>query len=70
MIKRAIALGFLASGAAGCSHGADWMIRKPAVESTIGNDPNQAPAGKVIPPRGMGVDLGARLSIAGHMLRA
>jgi len=35
------------------------MIRKEPVQSTIGNDPTQAPAGKVIPAPGMGVDLGA-----------
>jgi len=64
MIKRAIAMGFLASAMAGCGHDSDWMIRKPGAESTIGNDPNEAPAGKVIPPRGIGVDLGARLSNA------
>jgi hypothetical protein len=40
----------------------DWMIRQPAVQSTIGTDPSKAPAGKSIPPPGMGVDLGDRTS--------
>jgi len=57
LIKRAFALGALVLSLSGCADH-DWMIRKPAVESTIGNDPNKAPAGKVIPPPGMGVDLG------------
>jgi len=70
MIKRAIALGLLISSAAGCSHDADWMIRKPGVQSTISNDPNEAPAGRVIPPLGLGVDLGARLFTALSILRA
>jgi len=38
------------------------MIRQPAVQSTIGNDPNKAQPGKVIAPPGMGVDLGDRSS--------
>ncbi len=44
-------------GLPGCTNH-DWMIRKPAVESTIGHDPNRAPAGTVIAPAGLGVDLG------------
>ena len=60
VIKRALAVALFTAMISGCAD-KDWMIRKPAVESTIGNDPNKAPAGKVIPPPGMGVDLGARL---------
>jgi hypothetical protein len=57
LIKRAVALGVVVLSLSGCADH-DWMIRKPGVESTIGNDPNKAPAGKVISPPGMGVDLG------------
>jgi hypothetical protein len=60
MVKRNVAVGVLALLLPGCAHNSDWLIRQPAVESTIGNDPNKAPAGKVIPPTGMGVDLGDR----------
>ena len=59
VIKRALTVALFTAMISGCAD-KDWMIRKPAVESTIGNDPNKAPAGKVIPPPGMGVDLGAR----------
>jgi hypothetical protein len=58
MVKRSLALALVAALVSGCAD-KDWMIRKPGVQSTIGNDPNQAPAGKVIKPPGMGVDLGA-----------
>ena len=57
MIKRAFAIAILAFVLPGCAHDAEWMHRQPAVESTIGTDPNEAPAGSVSPPRGMGVDL-------------
>ena len=57
MIKRAFAIAILACILPGCAHDAEWMHRQPAVESTIGTDPNEAPAGTVSGPRGMGVDL-------------
>ena len=56
-ISRLLALGLFVLSVAGCANH-DWMIRKEPVQSTIGNDPNKAPAGKSIPPPGMGVDLG------------
>ncbi len=57
MIKRASAIAILAFVLPGCAHDAEWMHRQPAVESTIGSDPREAPAGTVLGPRGMGVDL-------------
>jgi hypothetical protein len=71
VIKRllALALALVTVMFSGCAD-KDWMIRKPGVESTIGNDPNKAPAGKVIPPPGMGVDLGARSPDAPNALQA
>jgi hypothetical protein len=67
MVKRAVALGILALLLPGCAHNSDWLIRQPAVQSTIGNDVNKAPAGKVIPPPGLGVDLGDRSNaVSGH----
>jgi hypothetical protein len=57
MIKRTLAVAILASLLPGCAQHAEWMHRQPGVESTIGSDPNAAPAGIVLPPRGMGVDL-------------
>ena len=57
MIKRLVALGVLAGILPGCAHDAEWLHRQPAVESTLGRDPNKMPAGKVISPAGMGVDL-------------
>jgi hypothetical protein len=57
MIKRAFAIAILAFVLPGCAHEAEWMHRQPAVESTIGSDPSEAPAGTVSGPRGMGVDL-------------
>ena len=57
MVKRAFAIAILVFVLPGCAHDAEWMHRQPAVESTIGSDPNQAPAGTVLGPRGMGVDL-------------
>jgi hypothetical protein len=57
MITRAFAVAILAFLLPGCAHDAEWMHRQPAVESTIGTDPNEAPAGTVLGPRGMGVDL-------------
>ena len=59
VIQRILALALFTAMLAGCAD-KDWMIRKPGVESTIGNDPSKFPAGKVIPPPGMGVDLGSR----------
>jgi hypothetical protein len=41
----------------GCAHDTEWMHRQPGVESTIGRDFHKEPAGKVIPPAGLGVDL-------------
>ena len=60
MIKKVVVIFGLTVVLSGCSRNKDWMIRQPAVESTIGNDPTQAPKGTVIPPPGMGVDLGVR----------
>jgi hypothetical protein len=57
MIKRAFAIAILAFVVPGCAQDAEWMHRQPPVESTIGSDPNEAPAGTVSGPRGMGVDL-------------
>jgi hypothetical protein len=68
MIKRAIAI--LAFVLPGCAHDAAWMHRQPAVESTIGSDPNEAPAGTVSGPRGMGVDLTGTLPNALDSLKA
>jgi hypothetical protein len=68
VIKRSLALALFTAILSGCAD-KDWMIRKPGVESTIGNDPNKAPAGKVIPPPGMGVDLGAQSRTAPNALR-
>jgi hypothetical protein len=67
-IKRAIAI--LAFVLPGCAHDAAWMHRQPAVESTIGSDPNEAPAGTVSGPRGMGVDLTGALPNALDSLKA
>jgi hypothetical protein len=67
-IKRAIAI--LAFVLPGCAHDAAWMHRQPAVESTIGSDPNEAPAGTVSGPRGMGVDLTGTLPNALDSLKA
>jgi hypothetical protein len=70
MIKRTFAgviLGFVLPG---CAHDAEWMHRQPAVESTIGSDPSKAPAGTVLPPRGMGVDLTAASPKALDSLKA
>jgi hypothetical protein len=58
MIKRKIAVALFAASLSGCAD-KDWKIRKEGVESTIGNDFNKAPAGKVMKPPGLGVDLGA-----------
>jgi hypothetical protein len=59
MIKRTFAVAILAFVLPGCAHDAAWMHRQPAVESTIGSDPSEIPAGTVAGPRGMGVDLTA-----------
>jgi hypothetical protein len=63
MVKRYIGLAILIGMLSGCAHDAWWMQRQEPVQSTIGNDPNKAPAGKVTPPPGMGVDLGQSHSI-------
>ena len=70
MIKRAFAIAILAFVLPGCAHDAAWMHRQPAVESTIGSDPNEAPAGTVSGPRGMGVDLTGTLPNALDSLKA
>jgi hypothetical protein len=70
MIKRALAIAMLAFVLPGCAHDAEWMHRQPAVESTIGTDPNEAPAGTVSGPRGMGVDLTGAASKALDSLKA
>jgi hypothetical protein len=57
MIKRTFAIAILAFLLPGCAHDAEWMHRQPAVQSTIGSHPSEAPAGTVLGPRGMGVDL-------------
>ena len=61
MTKRTFAIAILVFVLPGCAHDAEWMHRQPAVESTIGSDPNEAPAGTVSGPRGMGVDLTGEL---------
>jgi hypothetical protein len=63
MIRQAAAIVVLALFSPGCAHDAEWLHRHPGVESTIGTDPNAAPAGTVIGPRGMGVDLTERSPI-------
>jgi hypothetical protein len=55
MVIRAAALGILALLLPGCAHDSDWLIHQPRVPSTIGNDPNKAPAGRMIPSPGMGL---------------
>jgi hypothetical protein len=64
MLKRRIGLAILIGMLSGCAHDAWWMQDQEPVHSTIRNDPNKAPAGKVIPPPGMGVDLGQSHSIS------
>jgi hypothetical protein len=63
MIRQAAAIVVLALFSPGCAHDAEWMHRQPAVESTIGTDPSEAPAGTVLGPRGLGVDLTERSPI-------
>ena len=70
MIKRAFAIAILAFVLPGCAHDAEWMHRHPGVESTIGSDPNEAPAGTVSGPRGMGVDLTGESPKAPDTLKA
>jgi hypothetical protein len=70
MIRRAFAVAILAFVVPGCAQHGEWMHRQPGVESTIGSDPNNAPAGTVIPPRGMGVDLTGDLPKALDCLKA
>ncbi len=65
MIPRTIALALFAATLSGCAD-KDWKVRKEGVESTIGNDFNTAPAGKVIKPPGLGVDLGAVVPVRTH----
>jgi hypothetical protein len=67
MVKRYIGLAILIGLLSGCAHDAWWMQHQEPVQSTIGNDPNKAPAGKVIPQRGMGVDLGQLHSITDNV---
>jgi hypothetical protein len=55
--KRTIAITVLGASLSGCAADKDWMIRELGVESTIGTDMNKQPAGKVIPPAGLGGDL-------------
>jgi hypothetical protein len=70
MTKRTFAIAILVFVLPGCAHDAEWMHRQPAVESTIGSDPNEAPAGTVSPPRGMGVDLTGASPTALESLKA
>ncbi len=56
-MMRAIAVSTLTWLTTGCAHDSEWLQRQPGVESTIGTDFNKAPAGRVIPPAGLGVDL-------------
>jgi hypothetical protein len=58
MLRRVMALTAVTLMLSGCAHDSEWLQRQEPVQSTIGNDPSKAPAGKVIPPPGMGVDLG------------
>ena len=58
MVGRVLGLVLFAVAVSGCAHDSEWLQHQDPVESTIGRDPNKAPAGKVIPPPGMGVDLG------------
>jgi hypothetical protein len=67
MHKRGIGLIVLIVLLSGCVHDPEWFQHQEPVQSTIGNDPNKAPAGKVIPPPGMGVDLGQSHSITDNV---
>jgi hypothetical protein len=66
MIRQAAAIVVLVLFSPGCAHNAEWMHRHPGVESTIGTDPSTVPAGTVIGPRGMGVDLTERSPIVAY----
>ena len=57
MFRRELLIAILALFVPGCAHNRDWLQRQPGVESTIGRDFRKEPAGKVIPPAGLGVDL-------------
>jgi len=63
LLRRALAVGLLCLLLPGCAQDREWWHRQEAVESTIGHDPNKMPAGKVIPPAGLGVDLSGRLPV-------
>jgi hypothetical protein len=60
MVRIAFARSVLALLLPGCAHNAEWLTRRPPVQSTIGNDPNKAPAGRMIPPARMGDNVGDR----------
>jgi hypothetical protein len=70
MIRPVAAIVVLALFSPGCAQHAEWLHRQPGVESTIGTDPSAAPAGTVIGPRGMGVDLTERLPIVSNVQKA
>jgi hypothetical protein len=70
VLKRSLALTVVIMMLSGCAHDAEWLQRQDPVQSTIGNDASKAPAGKVIPPPGMGVDLGQRGSTGDRTFRA
>lgn len=56
--RRVLGLVALAASLGGCAHDRDWARRQAPVQSTLGNDPRKAPAGKAMVPPGLGVDLG------------
>jgi hypothetical protein len=70
MIRPVAPIVVLALFSPGCAHHADWLHRQPAVESTIGTDPSAVPAGTVIGPRGLGVDLTERSPIVSNDQKA
>jgi hypothetical protein len=69
VVKRLLGLTAVTLVLSGCAHDAQWLQRQDPVQSTSGNDPNKAPAGKTIPPPGLGVDLGQRLPSANTSIR-
>ena len=70
MVRRVLGLLLFAVAVSGCAHDSDWLQRQDPVESTIGRDPNKAPAGKVMPPPGMGVDLGQASSYKSNNMQS
>jgi hypothetical protein len=58
MVRRIRGLVLVTVAVSGCAHDSEWLHHQDPVQSTIGADPSKAPAGKVIPPPGLGVDLG------------